>query len=413
MMLLAQILFIIFVVAASGASLLRLVDIAADREDREKFKARIEAFWMETSGIVFGARLRRALRSRYGRTRALRFTFLKTFWLICFAFAVSFSLISIFSKEDAAGLVKLIETNFDQRFRIHCTVLLSPSQNADEKKDFAALCNPADSQVQFEQLKAYRQQLTSYKVLIERLETSSPFFLKASNAASTFIQITIIAVPLSLALWVSLNLTLKLLSGITASRLRFALVVVFDVLIALLMPPLITSLMTSILIAGLVFGFGQFPDFFVFQSANWLSLTVGKVFFVTSINFIFPALIGLFALLLPANWGIYFLLGMLIFAPVGIAYYRALEFFSDVKRVLLLDTAIDVITSLINWAIFLDLAFSIIFLVPCLALVLANRNATTRKIFLNFAMWIHDHQKGPFVAISEILSSFPKVSGKS
>jgi hypothetical protein len=52
---LLQIIAIVFAIFVAGGWLLRLADIALDREDREKFKARVEKFWMETANIGFTA----------------------------------------------------------------------------------------------------------------------------------------------------------------------------------------------------------------------------------------------------------------------------------------------------------------------------------------------------------------------
>jgi hypothetical protein len=73
--------------------------------------------------------------------------------------------------------------------------------------------------------------------------------------------------------------------------------------------------------------------------------------------------------------------------------------------------AIDAVTTIINWAIFLDLLYSIVFVVPSLVIVLANRSPASRNIFMNFAMWVHDHQKGPLIAVAEIIDSFGRIFG--
>jgi hypothetical protein len=307
-------------------------------------------------------------------------------------------------------LSKLVETNFDQRYRVHCAILLGQEKRADEE-DAETFCDPANDHNEFKQLAQYRLQLAAYKALVTNLTEKRPHLLVALQALMAFLQIAIVAAPLSAALWLSFNITLRLLSRITASKLSLFLLVTLDVLVALLMPPLVTSFMTCVLVGGAVFAFGELPDFFAFQSANWFTLTVGGALFMTSFNFILPTLIALVALMLPTTWGILLAVAMLFIAPIIVAVYRGLEFFTDVGKVVGLDWGIGPISTAINWAIFLDLLFSITFLAPSLALVLANRNKSTRKIFLNFAMWIHDHQKGPFIAISEILTSIPKVFG--
>jgi len=86
------------------------------------------------------------------------------------------------------------------------------------------------------------------------------------------------------------------------------------------------------------------------------------------------------------------------------AYLRVFAFTADVWKIPQLDFSNDAISSIIDWAIFTDLLFSVAYLGPCVLLVLANRSSTLRNKFLNLVMFIGDHSKGPFVAVAEFLS---------
>jgi len=99
----------------------------------------------------------------------------------------------------------------------------------------------------------------------------------------------------------------------------------------------------------------------------------------------------------------------ILFFPIGTAFDRVIQFFVDANKLVRFDFSVDSVTACVDWAIFIDILFSMSFLLPCLSLVLANRNSKSRKVFLNVAMWIHDHNRGPYLAISELLTLFTRI----
>jgi hypothetical protein len=394
---------LVILIAISG--LLRLLDISTGREDKERLKEKIERFWMETAEIEFPARLQQALALRYSRTRSLRFKFVRLFWLFC---ALSIVATGLESLGNPAGMYRgIIDLDFAERYLIHCSYTFMKANR--DAADIQEYCDPTknhDTPIEFQH---YRKEKEAYENAIDAL-SKYPGLLAASSITAHLLTALIVMVPLSIALWVSFNITLRLLSVVTRSRLYFLLVVGFDIVIALVMPPLLTSFAILFLVGGGVFAFGQVPDFFAFSSANWFTLTFGLALFNLSLSYIFPALGSLLAYV-SGGVGMIILAFFALIVPVFMAQNRISAFFIDASKLISADFDIDTISSLIDWAILCDLLFSATFLFPSPALVLANRSAASRKRFLNVAMWIHDHNKGPYIAISELLTDFLKVFG--
>jgi hypothetical protein len=131
---------------------------------------------------------------------------------------------------------------------------------------------------------------------------------------------------------------------------------------------------------------------------------VGAALFSVTLNYLFPALVFVLAVTLPGMWGVIVAATLLLFSPLLMAYVRVQAIPSDVTGFSGLE--VNSIDSCIDWAIFVDVLFSMTYLAPCFALVLANRSDRSRKTFMNLAMWIHDHNGGPFVALSELSDMF-------
>jgi len=80
-----------------------------------------------------------------------------------------------------------------------------------------------------------------------------------------------------------------------------------------------------------------------------------------------------------------------------------LTLFTDTWRVLHFDFRVTVFESAINWAIFTDVLYSIIFFLPALSVVMIQRWHFGRRVFLNVVLWVADHPKGVIYAFGEML----------
>jgi hypothetical protein len=121
---LLNVTLIIVIGGAFMSWLLRMADIALDREKKEEFKARIERFWFQTAKIEFPGKLRRALKARYALMSDLRRSFLGVFVLICGGLAIAGAVRTIYVGYNANDLVKGVNFNFEQRYNFHCHILL-------------------------------------------------------------------------------------------------------------------------------------------------------------------------------------------------------------------------------------------------------------------------------------------------
>lgn len=390
--------FCIIVILLAGA--FRALDVLWDRQDKEVLKERVLEFWIRTSEIAFVEQLRRALEARYFRMCSLRLKFVKLFWVFC-------GLVALSAIYDAIGAEKgnlrpqykeMIRIDFEYRYRIHCHY----SMFGKSAEDIKSTCDADKRAAAPPELAIYQEREAGFQRLVSEAGAG---FLSLSALASGLAIIAVVALPMTAALMISLNLTLWILSRITRSKLRFIFLVVLDVMVAIFMPPLLTSAFMLALVGMSVFIFGQILDFGSFSSATWLTLTLGTAGLAINMNFIFPALFFLLAMALPGAFAAIVSFLTLAVGTIWIASNSSFEFVSDVGKFLQLDFGVDVLQATINWAIFTDLLFSAFYLGPCLLLVIANRSERARKMFLNLVMWVGDHSKGPLVAFSEILSS--------
>jgi hypothetical protein len=389
-------LLVLFVLAAIS----RALDVLWDRQDKEILKQKILEFWIKISEIGFVEQLRTALNARYRRTRALRKSFIMLFWAFCLVVVVATSYDSFQTDEanQRQNYKEMVEIDFASSYFVHCAYLMW-GEGAGKIKTACDPKHPIDPPKVFE---IYRQRQTDFENLLSQIGTT-PLLL--STIGSTILATIVLAVPLTLALWLSLNLTLWILSRITQSRLKFALLVLTDIIVAIFMPPLLSSTFMIVMVGTGVLLSGQIIDLTSFASANWSTLTLRTAGLEINFAFIYPALFFLLTTVIPTMFTLLLGLPAILVGVVWMAINRTFEFTTAAGKVLRLDFSNDFIQATIDWAIFTDLLFSATYLIPCLCLVLANRSETTRKLFLNLVMWVGDHSQGPLVALSEIFSS--------
>lgn len=371
--------------------------MVTDRDDKERFKARIEKFWLDTADINVKDQLNRALASRYRRSRALRVRFLQLFWIICAIVAFIAGLEN--ASQNPGNFLGILQLDFGTRYAIQCGYILI----RDNRTEAADYCDSTKNPTGPPELEHLREEKQNYENFVTKL-SDYPGALFAAGFFSEVLIVLFIAVPLSFALWISFHVTLRLLSKITGSRIYYALLVALDLAIAIATPPILASALSLVFLGGSILFFGQGLDFFTFPSPSWLTLTVGAALFSVTLSYLFPALVFVLAVTLPGSWGVIVAAALFTLSPLLMAYVRVHAIASDVTSFFGLE--VSSIDSCIDWAIFVDVVFSMTYLAPSFALVLANRSDRSRKTFMNLAMWIHDHNRGPFVALSELSGMF-------
>jgi hypothetical protein len=384
-----------------AAIFLRFLNVLYDRQDKEKLKQSILDFWINTSELAFVEKLHRSLDARYTRMKSLRWPFIKLFWLLCILVAASMS-IGILKEDGAerqAKWEKSVTEDFSFGYIFRCGVLLGKAGRND---DIGKICS-ADKRTEGPpELSIYKERENKFRNLVSQM---GPTNLLLADIVSNLTAIVVVAIPLTAALFVSLNFTLWILSRITRSNLGFFILVLFDFLIAIIMPPLLTSFSLLILVGVGVVISGQILDLSWFDTANWVTLTIGSAALGINLSFIFPVLFLLSAYYLSGFIGGAILVLIYFVSPIWMAITRISSFISDAAKFLSFDFSNDILQSIIDWAIFTDLVFSTVYLGPSLLLIFANRSYRTRSFFLNLVMQIGDHSEGPLVAIADILSS--------
>src|SRR5262249_8577513 len=141
---------------------------------------------------------------------------------------------------------------------------------------------------------------------------------------------------------------------------------------------------------------------------TWAKLTIASICFVLGRSLSWPLVVAAFTKELPFEAvGFTYIVSTL--AQYG--YHNAKALFIDLGRIAALDLNIDPIETLINYAIGLDVLFSLLYIVPCLSLVLMQRSEWTRNLFLKIVQWIAEHPKGPIIALEEGVTAFAKYLG--
>jgi hypothetical protein len=98
--------------------------------------------------------------------------------------------------------------------------------------------------------------------------------------------ILLLAVPLSLSLFLSFNFTLWLLSKITSSSWKFGAILLIDVAVAVISPVI---LLNTVIYIGIQLGVnvaGGLVDFSSFNEANIFALILGSAAYIINANFI-------------------------------------------------------------------------------------------------------------------------------
>lgn len=392
---------VLFSALAVLAAILQFLDIVWDRQDKERIKQRILDFWIKTSDLAFMAQVSSALEARYARTRSLRGKFITLFWIFCGVVICVASIETLWIKSDdlRASYSATLKINFDADFSIRCAYSMVPASPGSN--DVAERCNPTNESNSSPEFVSYR--ITRDKFL-NFVSQCSPTSLLLSQLTSGVISVLIVGLPATVALLISLNLTLWILSRITQSRIKFVFLVLFDIFVAAWMPPFLTSLMIMVVVAAEVLISGQIFSIATFSEPSWLALTVGSSLLQINITFWFLSIAFLVISVFPAQLAAILTALAFLDAPLVMAALRVETFVADVVKVFEFDFSTDLIQATIDYAIFTDLLFSAFYLCPCFLIVVANRNDRFRNMFLNLIMWVGDHAKGPFVAVSELAS---------
>ncbi len=388
----------------SAGFALVVLDRLLDSRDREVARRKVEDFWYRTATMELYEQFQHALRSRYFQMRRLQRLFIGTFLLIAMILVFYNTASGIVAP--TSSFVEGQQKTIDFDFNIRRQFFLAYIDIVDEVPSFGDVDGQCTIGEGFASLREIYRLGTIKSNLSRFLESQkdNTVAIRVYNGLVSCTVILLLTIPLVVGLYLSFTMTLWLLSRFTQSRLGAVLIVVADLAIALVMPLLLSGLFLSLLAFAAIFYFGTVPDYSLFEHPTWNTLWVSSVGMLLALSLGVPIIFSLFASLFP----IWAAVPFIATSTVAYSYQNLKTLVTDMGRVLMFDLNIGPGETLINWAIVLDILFSLTYIIPCLSLVLMQRSPTTRRLFLNLVQWIAEHPSGPLIATSEIFTSFAK-----
>lgn len=381
-----------------------------EESDTARIRSKIEGFWLSLADITTPARVQSALMAVRGGMRKRRMVFLKAFWVFL---GIMFAIVCW----ENSMIVGAARDNFKSTINIDFTLVADLYYKELAKGDLFCqlhrhICNAYSDNRWHKELTRLVILEDEYNDLIDKLGESHPFILIVAADLATMLTLSILLIPLSVSLVVSFNLTLWMLSSLSASRLRLWFIVVASVLIAVASPLLLLNLFLFLAAdIGALLGGGLW-DLTGFDYATVSNLIIGYSTFVIALNFVDQSVTSDFLHLfsnLPVT--LLTILFQLYLLPL-LAYRQLAEFIDATNKVVHLDFSTNFLQGAINWAIFIDISYSLSFIFLALALVFLQRWSFGQRIFLNIVQWVAEHPKGPLYAFGEALSGLVAVIKK-
>jgi uncharacterized membrane protein len=368
-------------ILVTAGFILNALDKIVDSRDRDAIRLKVEGFWFRTASLELHEQFQLALRSRYTQMRRLQFTFLGVFIFIAVTLAFAGAFYAALSspadiKESQKKLIQLdLKVRYDFLFSI-----------VDQEDDDEPLFGIADGRCTigsgFDELRSIGR-LGAIKAALSRFldeHEGDALSMRLFNASVSVLVPLVLVLPLALGLFFSFNVTLWLLSRFTQSRLGAFLIVVADLVMTLAIPPVVSAVLLTLLTYFGIYVFGTVPDYSMFENPSWLTLIVSSVGVHLAMALASPVVLSLFAQLMPLwHAGTYMASSL-----IDYSYGNVKILLVDIGRVFNFDLNIGASETLINYAIGIDVLFSVTYIVPCLALVLMQRSDLTRRLFFKF-----------------------------
>jgi hypothetical protein len=169
------------------------------------------------------------------------------------------------------------------------------------------------------------------------------------------------------------------------------------------MPPLPLITIIYCFAIAAVFANGGLIDFSTFDDVNGWSFLIASLALAFTSSLVAPMIS---AWLIYNSEGTILHLSTIIITIAMSTYLLIKELAADMQRIAHMDFGINIIPSAINWAIFIDITYSLYFLVPGFLLVAAQRWSFGRRMFLNLILLVADHPKGALYGIANILMAW-------
>ncbi|MDB5616179.1 hypothetical protein [Tardiphaga sp.] len=407
-LLLSAVTMLVICLVTFGFLLTTTNNLLNDR-NRKSIRNRIEAFWFRTANLEVHEQFQAALISRYFLMRRLQSFFIKGFAYILIVLCVA-GFIKGYQRdatEIATEIKELVKYSFDRGAKYQYSYDdLKRDADKDDPPQFTIEQNTCVLGEGFEPLKEISRLVTinsRVTTLLEGLERKERT-LKLLNGFSETLSNFVFGLPLLLGLYISLNCTLWLLSRVTQSRAGAVLIVLFDLVLATAMPGLITGGVLCAMALVAVLTLGNMPDYTFYEQPTWITMLASGVSARLELSLAVPIIISIFITSIPImQIGVWFLSTVATFILNNMT-----RLIADLGRIINFDLNIGSHETLLNYAIGIDLIFSLIYILPCLAIVLVQRSDLTRTLFLNSVQWVAEHPRGPLIAIEEIVMAFAR-----
>lgn len=408
----ASAIALIFVLFATVGLLLETIDQFVDKDDKLRIKERIEDLWLFVATLSTPESVSLAVRARRQRmTKKYIPLFIKSYWIALFI------LLATICFENYRMDIKTIKLTFTNNIDLDFTIqenlayrLVSDS-SINDCSGANAQCSTTPKWLRNVSRLAASEQ--SFNNIVDNMAVDEPNVLKLVSDVSYALAISALGIFFTIALLISFYMTNYILAIVTKSKLKLVIIVFLDIALSLAITPLIYSVFTVVIsYLSIMATMFRVVEFSTFESANIFNLIVAQA----SVSIISGSGIAIFAsslwllmsiILFAAGianitWFLQFLL-LQCFMIYSAVYDRIVIFFVDTWRVINLDYNVDFITSAVNWAIFIDLLYSMFFLVPAIVCVLIQRWSFGRRVFLNVVLSVAEHPRGVIYAFGEML----------
>ncbi|WP_315805493.1 hypothetical protein [Bradyrhizobium sp. SZCCHNS3002] len=403
--------FAVFLVTIIGFSFFAL-DKFLNSQSKAGLKQRVIEFWYRTASLEFYQQFTEAMRSRYSQVRQLRRVFLVAFALVAVAIALLNGIAAFIAPPDQT--ISYYEARSEQYFKSIIETAISTEINADLTDEWPPDIGLGSTGDQCTKAMGTYFTWVLYSTLEKRASfrrffdahRNDKWSIRLFGGVVNFTSLLLYSLPLLIGLLASLNLTVWILSRIVQSKLAFIFILFADLLLAVAVP----ALLSSVMIVSMVGGWNA--ALFVSRvsssmNPSWTTIGLSKIQDdalqnAHSARLVVELASGLFSIaelnVAQRFWQ---------FTAGNIAL-----FFSHLSRVMSFDLAISPHKALVSYAIGIDLLFSLLYVVPCFFLVLMRRSQFSRAIFLNFVQWVAEHPKGVLLALEETCTSFTRyISG--
>lgn len=381
--------------------LVEAVDALLDHEDKQHLVGRLTSFWVAVAELTIAEQLVAALRSRRALMKRRRGRYLILFSLLCLLVCVVASLdtITADNKTTRAALLQIISLDFDLRFVVESTSRIAEySTFFVEKENY---CEPLLKGWETPVL-ALGLQRANYDAFVL---SANPAMLKSALIASAFIQSALLWIFLCVALSISFRVTLWLLAITTSSKLALMLMIIVALFLAVSLPQMLINTVMFGAITFMVAWFGGVIDFAFFADASYWSLIIGSAGMGIGVTLMPLYSIAIVATQVNLPAVAAWITSAIFLALINLSYDRIFLFIEDGKRLLRGDIAISAAESIINWAIFVDVLFSLVFLIPSIGLVTLLRFPFAKRMVLNSVQYFADHPRGPLYAVSRLFTA--------